>query len=108
MLLVVMMLALAAPNPRTLDAPRKTYAACIKGFESSSLKAKMDAAAYSTAVKGACSVEAAALAKALVSYDVAMGGKRATANANAQSDVADYVLTSDERYRDTVSASKPQ
>ncbi|MCY7339764.1 MAG: hypothetical protein LH465_07435 [Sphingomonas bacterium] len=108
MMLVVMMLALAGPNPRTLDAPRKTYSACIKGFETSSLKAKLDAAAYSTAVKGACQPEAAALAKALVNYDVAMGGKRAAANANAQSDVADYVLTSEERYRDSVSASKPQ
>lgn len=108
MMLAMAMLALAAPNPRALDAPRKAYSVCIKGFETSSLKAKIDPAAYSTAVKGACQAEAAALARALVDFDVAMGSKRATASANAQSDVADYVLTSEERYRDSVSASKPQ
>ena len=108
MMLAMALLALAAPNPRALDAPRKAYSACIKEFETSSRKAKLDPAAYSTAIKGACQSEATALAKALVDFDVAMGSKRATASANAQSDVADYVLTSEERYRDSVLVSKPQ
>ena len=73
MLVTMMMLALAAPNPHSLDAPRKAYAACIKEFETKSLDAKMDAAAYAAALKGACTAEAAALAKALTDYDVAMG-----------------------------------
>lgn len=100
MLVTMMMLAMGAPNPATLQAPRKSYAACVKQFETTSLAAKIDAAAYSIALKGACAGEAAALTKALVDFDVAMGGKRASAAASAQSDVADYRLTSEERFRD--------
>ena len=100
MLVAMVMLALAAPNPKMLEPPRKAYSACIKEFETKSLAAKMDAAAYAAALKGVCTAEAAALAKALTDYDVAMGTKRAAAAATAQSDVADYMLTSEERFRD--------
>jgi len=107
MLVAMMMLALAAPNPRNLDPPRKAYQACLKKFEATSIAAKMDAAGFSAAVKGACAAEAASLAKALTDYDVAMGSKRAAAAATAASDVADYMLTSEERFRDMVTpASK--
>lgn len=105
MLVAMMMLALAAPNPRTLDPPRKAYQVCLKAFETTSIAAKMDAAAYGAALKGACTAEAASLAKALTDYDVAMGIKRAAAAATAASDVADYVLTSEERFRDRVSSA---
>ncbi len=105
MLVAMMMLAVAAPNPRTLDPPRKAYQACLKTFETTSLAAKMDAAAYVAALKGACSAEAASLAKALTDYDVAMGTKRAAAAATAASDVADYVLSAEERFRDRVSSA---
>ena len=98
----VLALALAAPNPSSIDAPRRAFATCLKSFESNQLKAKVDAAAYSTAVKAACAGEAQALADALIRYDVAMGTKRASAQANAQRDVDDYRLTSEERYRDTM------
>lgn len=100
MLVTLMMIALAAPNPSSLAAPRKAYAACLKEFENKSMAAKMDAAAYSAALKGACPAEATALAKALTDYDVAMGSKRAAAAATAESDLADYRLTSEERFRD--------
>ena len=107
MLVAMMMLALAAPNPAKLDMPRKAYQACLKSFETKSLGDKIDAAAYSTALKGVCTAEAGTLAKALTDYDVAMGSKRAAAAATAASDVADYVLTSEERFRDMVTpASK--
>jgi len=105
MLVTMMMMALAAPNPSSLAAPRKAYAACVKAFETKSLAAKIDAAAYSVALKAACTTEAAALAKTLTDYDVAMGGKRGSAMASAESDVADYRLTSEERYRDMMPAS---
>ena len=107
MLVTMLMLAMAAPNPHSLDAPRKTYAACVKEFESKSLAAKMDASAYSAALKGACTAEGAGLAKALTDYDVAMGSKRASAVATAESDVAEYRLTSEERYRDMMPGSAP-
>lgn len=108
MLVAMMMLAVAAPNPSTLDAPRKAFQVCLKAFETSSLAAKMDAAAYSAALKGACTAEAASLAKALTDYDVAMGSKRPAAAATAASDVADYVLTAEERFRERISsAPKP-
>ena len=45
MLVAMMMLALAAPNPRNLDPPRKAYQQCLKAFETKSVAAKMDAAA---------------------------------------------------------------
>ena len=107
MLVAMMMLALAAPNPGKLETPRKAYQLCLKAFESRSMAAKMEAAAYGVALKGACTAEAAALAKALTDYDVAMGTKRAAAAATAASDVADYMLTSEERFRDMVTpASK--
>lgn len=105
-MLVTMMLAMAAPNPHALDNPRKAYVACIKGFETKSVAAKMDTAAYSTALKDNCATEGAALAKALTEFDVAMGGKRASAAATADSDVADYRQTSEERYRDLMTPAK--
>jgi hypothetical protein len=103
MIAFVLALAIAAPNPASIDAPRRAFAACLKTFEGNQLRAKVDAAAYATAVKGACSTEAQALSDALVKYDVAMGNKRAAAEANAVRDLDDYRLTSEERYRDLTS-----
>ena len=100
MIAFVMAFALAAPNPAIIDAPRRAFQTCLKGFESNQLKAKVAVDAYSTAVKAACPAEAQALTDALVKYDTAMGTKRASATANAQRDVDDYRLTSEERYRD--------
>ena len=100
MLTFVLALALAAPNPTMIDAPRNAFRACLKTFEANQIKAKVDAAAYAAAVKSACSAEAQALSTALVKYDVAMGTKRTNAVANAERDVEDYRLTSEERYRD--------
>lgn len=100
MIAFVMAFALAAPNPAMIDAPRNAFRACLKTFESNQMQAKVAADAYATAVKAACPAEAQALSDALVKYDVAMGNKRASAQANAQRDVDDYRLTSEERYRD--------
>ena len=100
MIAFVMAFALAAPNPSMIDAPRNAFRACLKTFEGNQMRAKVDAAAYATAVKSACPTEAQALTDALVKYDVAMGNKRANATANAERDLEDYRLTSEERYRD--------
>jgi hypothetical protein len=100
MITLIVALVLAAPNPKSIDAPRHAYATCIKSFEMNQLKAKVDPAAYEAAVKTACPSEAAAFTTALVSYDVAMGTKRATANSNAAMDLEDYQLTSVDRYKD--------
>ena len=105
-MLVMMMLALAAPNPHALDAPRKAYSACIRAFENKSVEAKMDPTAYATALKSMCASEASALATALTNYDVAMGTKRASAEATAASDIADYRITSEERFRDIMTPAK--
>ena len=95
-------LAMAAPNPSAIIAPRRAYASCLKAFEAKNLGEKVAAAAYSTAVKSACPTEAAALVQALVAFDVAMGTKRLAANANAQRDLDDYLMTSEERYAATM------
>ncbi|HEU0309869.1 MAG TPA: hypothetical protein VFR36_01435 [Sphingomicrobium sp.] len=100
MITFVMALALAAPSPTSIEAPRKAFATCLKSFESNQMRANVAADAYSAAVKTACPAEAQALTDALVKYDVAMGSKRAAAQENAQRDVDDYRLTSEERYRD--------
>jgi len=102
MIAFVLALALATPNPASIDAPRHAFAACLKTFESNQMRAKVAADAYSAAVKAACPTEAQALTDALVKFDVAMGTKRASALANAQRDVDDYRLTSEERYRDNM------
>ena len=102
MIAFVLALALATPNPAAIDAPRRAFAACLKSFESNQLRAKVAVDAYSTAVKVACPTEAQALTDALVKFDVAMGTKRASALANAERDVDDYRLTSEERYRDNM------
>jgi hypothetical protein len=100
MITLVVALALAAPNPGSIDAPRRAYSSCLKSFETKTLAQKVDAATYATMVKTACPSEAAALTAALVNYDVAMGTKRAAASANAERDLEDYRLTSEERYKD--------
>jgi hypothetical protein len=102
MIAFVMAFALATPNPAAIDAPRRAFQACLKSFESNQLRAKVAVDAYTAAVKAACPAEAQALTDALVRFDVAMGTKRASAVSNAQRDVDDYRLTSEERYRDTM------
>ena len=100
MITFVLALALAAPNPSSIDAPRKAFAACLRTFETNQRNAKVAVDAYSSAVKAACPGEAQALSDALIKFDVGMGTKRANAVANAERDVDDYRLTSEERYRD--------
>lgn len=108
MMLVVLMLALAGPGPQTIHQPRKNYAACLSAFEKKSRADKMDPAAYPAAAKAACPAEAAALTAALVAYDVGMGSRRAAALTSAAADLGDYVITSEERYRDTMVAAPPK
>jgi hypothetical protein len=106
MLVMMMMLALGTPNPHSLDAPRKAFSACIRAFETKSLAAKMDYNSYAAALKTSCINEATALANALTAYDVAMGTKRASAEATAASDVEDYRATSEERFRELMTPAK--
>ena len=102
MIAFVLALALAAPNPSSIDSPRRAFATCLRSFESNQLRAKVAVDAYTAAVKAACPAEAQALTDALVKFDTAMGTKRASAVSNAQRDIDDYRLTSEERYRDTM------
>lgn len=102
MVMLFMALAFAAPDPSTLNAPRKAYVACLRTFENQSVQGKIDKAGYAEAIKTACPAESAALVAALVRYDVAMGTKRAAAEANAQRDVEDYWAESQERFADRI------
>ena len=101
MLTFAIALALAPPNPAAIDAPRKAFSSCLKLFESNQRSAKVAPDAYSTAVKSACAAEASALSDALIKFDVAMGTKRPAAMTNAERDIDDYRMTSEERYRDS-------
>jgi len=99
-LLLIIAAAAAAPNPATIDQPRKNFVACIKQFEAKSRSEKIVPDGYSDALKAACTAESQKLTNALIAYDVAMGTKRTTAANNAAMDVDDYWLTSEERYKD--------
>ncbi len=99
-MITFLLLMAAAPNPSVLDKPRKAYQTCLKQFETKSIAAKMTSADYAAAVKAACGPEATALMNALVGFDVAMGTKRTAALGNAERDVEDYRLTSEERFKD--------
>ena len=100
MLFVIMAWA-AAANPATINKPRQDFAACIRAFEEKSAKDKLTADAYGVGIKTACASEADRLTQALVAYDMAMGGKRASAMSNAASDVDDYRLSSVDRFRES-------
>lgn len=100
MLMLAAALAMAAPNPESLIAPRKTYAACLKAFETKSASDKMTPEAYGEAVKTACPTEMDNFKSALIRYDMAMGVKKAVAEANAQRDVEDYWAESGDRFKD--------
>lgn len=100
MLMFAAALAMAAPNPASLIAPRKAYATCLKAFEMKSASDKMTPEAYAEAVKTACAAEMDSFKSALVRYDTAMGVKKAAAEANAQRDVEDYWAESGERFKD--------
>ena len=102
MITLTIALAIAVPNPSSIEAPRRAFATCLKSFETKSLQEKVAATSYAETVKSACAAEAAAFTQVLVAYDVAMGTKRAAATANAERDLSDYRLTSEERYRDTL------
>ena len=103
-IMVVLLIAalIAAPNPASLDAPRRAYAQCLKKFETDKLAAKTSADDYAAAIKAACAAGAEALSNALVKYDVAMGTKRTAAVENAKLDLEDYQARSESRYRDIV------
>ena len=105
MLFVIM--ALAAANPATINKPRQDFAACIRAFEKKSAKDKLTVDAYGAGVKSACAAEADRLTQALVAYDMAMGGKRASAMSNAASDVDDYRVSSMDRFKES-QAQPPQ
>jgi hypothetical protein len=102
MFVMTLALVMAAPNPAMLTAPRKAYVACLRDFETKSVAAKMSAADYSTAIQSACQAQSGALMNALVTFDVSMGTKRATAESNAKMDVQDYWTESKERFADKV------
>lgn len=101
-------MSLAAAQADPTVQPRKSFASCLSNFKKGSLQQKMEAAAFSAAVKTACQTEAASLRQALVTLDMKRGGKRAEAEANADFDLQGYRENMDESYRDSVSARAPE
>ena len=53
MVTLMVALALAAPNPKSIDEPRHAYATCNKSFETKQLNAKVEPNSYGEAVKAA-------------------------------------------------------
>lgn len=107
MVLSVLFLALAAPNPASLNSPRQAYVSCLRSFEAAKRTTQMTVDAYAAEAKSACAGERDSYRSAMVAYDTAMGAKKAEAASNADLDIEDYVMGSVERYRD-VAGPAPQ
>ncbi|MBA3676471.1 MAG: hypothetical protein H0W74_03610 [Sphingosinicella sp.] len=99
-LVTAMSLGAAQADPTIL--PRKSFASCLSSFKKKSLEQRMEAAAFSVAVKSACETEATSLRQALIALDVKRGGKRAEALSNADFDLQGYRENMDESYRDSI------
>ena len=101
-------MTLAAAQADATTGPRRTFVSCLSGFRKKSASEKLSADAFSAAIKTACQTEAAALRQALVTSDVKVGIKRATAEANADEDLGYQLEAMNESFRDSVAPRSPQ
>jgi hypothetical protein len=91
---------LAAPSPDGVAAARREYSSCLSAFMKTALKEKMEPAAFDSAVATACTPKEQAFRASSVSFDVAVGTKRAAAEETATMDVQDMLANVKELYRD--------
>lgn len=97
------LLLTAAPN--NAAESREAYARCLKDFMRSSLEQKMEAAAFDTALAGACQDKQALFKTTMVNADVAMGMKRPASEKAIAEQIADYVAMAKEDYRAELAAT---
>ena len=96
---VLTMMLAAAPAPAVLNSARREYSTCLQAFMKSSLKEKMDPAAFDAALAPACESKAQAFRGASIAADTAIGIKRAAAEENAGTELEDLRANTKEYYR---------
>jgi hypothetical protein len=102
----MMMAAPAAPAAPSRE--RNALGTCLQKAIHDRLADKMNADAFKTAAKTACSAQATAFRAAWVSYDVAMKTPRTDAEQNADSQVEDYLQNTTDSYVDDVNPPQPK
>ena len=101
-------MTLAAAPTDVTTGPRRTFVSCLSNFRKKGTSEKLSPEAFSAAIKTACQAEATALRQALVTSDVKVGIKRATAETNADEDLRYQLDAMNESFRDSVAADSPQ
>ncbi len=94
---LAMLLLYAAPN--ATSESREAYARCLKDFVRKSAEAKMEPAAFNSAIATACKDKEALLKTALNRDNAATGMKAAAADKNSSEQIADYLSMAKEDYR---------
>lgn len=90
----------AAPSPPTM--PRKNLGMCFNKVVETKMSDKLEADAFKAAAASACAAEESAFRNAWISYEVGMKAKRADAEENANSQIADYLQNAVETYTESV------
>jgi hypothetical protein len=110
MISTVLALALAAagPSPDALVRARKAYSACLGGFMKKSVADKLAVDAFAAALTPACAAQEQAFRSAVVASDTAAGIKRASAEANAASEIQDMIANTKDSFEGYSAPAKPQ
>jgi hypothetical protein len=106
--LAAAMLMAGSAAPAAPSHERNALGQCLARFVHDKLNDKMDATAFKAAVKTACQPEQTAFRTGWVNYDVAMKTRRSEAEANADSQIQDYLQNSTESFVDAATPQKPQ
>jgi hypothetical protein len=106
---IAVMIALYAAGAPPLPSPqpRKAYGACLQKTVKAKVDAKLARADLMTELHNACAAEEAAFVKSIADYDVAMGSKRAVAEAGAREQVEDYLQNAADNYESATTPAKP-
>jgi hypothetical protein len=102
---VLAMLVMAPPSADVINRARLDYTRCLRATMKTSLKEKIDVAAFEAAVVPACAAKAQVLRTAIVAADTAAGIKRTAAEENASADLEDILLNTRESYADYLTSN---
>jgi hypothetical protein len=101
---VLAMMVMAPPSADVINRARLDYTRCLRATMKTSLKDKIDVAAFEAAAVAACAPKAQLLRTAIVAADTAAGIKRASAEENASADLEDILVNTRESYADYLSS----
>ena len=93
-------LAVTAMQSEAANQARVAYSNCLRTFMRTSLEARMEPAAFETAMGTQCMTQATAYRSAMVARDQRAGGSRARAEEDAQIMIDDTKANVLEYYRD--------